>query len=226
MVRITASQISNPTTLRTWNHKTSSANTSDSTMAAPVSTISSPIQNQKQNQPFTVSWGSGATDVANYTIYVSQDMAPYYAWQSQVPPTMTSGTFTPSPSANGHTYYFSSVAQDLVGNTEPTTPLPGEASTHVVGVEQEVRWTLALEGARPNPAKDAIHVWFTLPNKDAATLELLDVAGRRVMKRDVGSMGPGPHLVTWGGPRLKSGLYFLRLLQGGRVLKTRVAMIR
>ena len=70
-------------------------------------------------------------------------------------------------------------------------------------------------------------MWFTLPNRDPATLELIDIAGRRLMRREVGSLGPGPHLMTMGAAtRLKSGIYFLRLIRGDQVLHARVALIR
>ena len=70
-------------------------------------------------------------------------------------------------------------------------------------------------------------MWFTLPSQEPATLELIDVAGRRVMRREVGSLGPGRHSLDMGAStRLRPGLYFLRLAQRGRVLNARVAVIR
>ncbi len=53
---------------------------------------------------------------------------------------------------------------------------------------------LELEGARPNPAvAGQLTVAFTLPNAEPARLELIDVSGRRLAARDVGSLGPGRH---------------------------------
>jgi hypothetical protein len=113
-----------------------------------------------------------------------------------------------------------------VGNSEQKSgPDPG-ATTHSTTAVAETRdrFELALEGARPNPAHGgSMNVWFTLASREAATLELIDIAGRRVARRQVGALGPGPHLVTLGPSlRLKSGLYFLRLVQGERALTTRV----
>jgi hypothetical protein len=72
-----------------------------------------------------------------------------------------------------------------------------------------------------------IHAWFTLPSRDPATLELIDIAGRRVVRHEVGAWGPGPQVLTLGAsPRLTSGLYFLRLTQAGRVLNARVVLMR
>jgi len=53
-----------------------------------------------------------------------------------------------------------------------------------------------------------------LPTDDAASLELLDIAGRRVASRDVGSLGRGRHQVTLeGSARLAPGVYLVRLVQ-------------
>jgi hypothetical protein len=64
-------------------------------------------------------------------------------------------------------------------------------------------------------------------DRETATLDLIDVAGRRVLRREVGSLGPGPHSVTLeAAPPIRPGLYFLRLARGPRVLTDRVAVIR
>lgn len=83
----------------------------------------------------------------------------------------------------------------------------------------------ALSRVAPNPATDRMAVSFTLPSSEPATLELLDVSGRRWLGQDVGPLGAGAHRVelrTAG--RVPPGLYFLRLAQGGRVAASRVAI--
>ena len=67
---------------------------------------------------------------------------------------------------------------------------------------------------------------FTLSGGGAATLELLDVAGRRIASRDVGSLGAGAHAVTLGaGRRLAPGVYLIRLAQRGRSATMRAAIL-
>jgi hypothetical protein len=82
----------------------------------------------------------------------------------------------------------------------------------------------ALDGTRPNPAIGGrLMVHFALATGEAATLELLDVAGRRVTGRTVGTLGAGRHSIDLGeGRRLKPGLYFVRLTQGAnqRIVRT------
>lgn len=87
------------------------------------------------------------------------------------------------------------------------------------------RATFAIGRVAPNPAFDRMRVTFTLPSAEPATLELLDVTGRRWLAREVGSLGAGIHsleLATAG--QVPPGLYFLRLAQGARVASSRVAV--
>jgi hypothetical protein len=86
---------------------------------------------------------------------------------------------------------------------------------------------LALEGALPNPAVRLVNVSLSLADGSPATLSVLDVAGRAVMSREVGSLGAGHHTVPLDlGPAAAPGVYWLRLTQGGRALLARAAVIR
>jgi hypothetical protein len=86
---------------------------------------------------------------------------------------------------------------------------------------------LALEGARPNPAVGgALAVAFTLSSAEAAKLELIDVTGRRLVARDVGSLGPGAHSVNLGeGTRIPPGIYLVRLSAAEQRLTRRVVAL-
>ena len=75
----------------------------------------------------------------------------------------------------------------------------------------------SLEGLRPNPAAGDLIVAFTLPSASPATLELLDVSGRRLLSREVGALGAGHHRLRLDeGLSLAPGIYWLRLTQDGR----------
>ena len=88
-----------------------------------------------------------------------------------------------------------------------------------------VRLTLGL--ARPNPTSADIIVTFDLPTSAPATIQLLDLSGRRVFSRDVGSFGPGrPTLNLGTGLDLRSGIYFVRLAQSGQEATTRISVVR
>jgi hypothetical protein len=84
---------------------------------------------------------------------------------------------------------------------------------------------LSLDGARPNPSTGAMNVFFSLPNESPATLTVLDIAGRVVMAREVGSLGAGQHLVPLGST-IAPGVYWLRLAQTSRALYARTVVIR
>ena len=89
------------------------------------------------------------------------------------------------------------------------------------------RLVFALEGARPNPAvARQLTEFFSLASAEAAKLELINVSGRRWAMREVGSLGPGRHSVTFGaGGRIPPGIYLARLTQGGHSLTRRVAVL-
>ena len=85
----------------------------------------------------------------------------------------------------------------------------------------------ALEGVTPNPTTRLGHVRFALASSAPAALDLIDPSGRRLMRRDVGALGPGEHVIDLDlGPPLPAGIYLVRLTQAGRSLAARVIAIR
>ena len=104
-----------------------------------------------------------------------------------------------------------------------------------------VTWELRLQGSspppmgplallvagQPNPSSRGLGVSFTLPRTGSARIDVLDAAGRRLVSRDVGSLGPGRHVLRIGeGLRIRPGIYFLRLTQGGRTATAKTAVIQ
>ena len=85
----------------------------------------------------------------------------------------------------------------------------------------------ALDGLRPNPAIGAMRVSFSLPAAGAASLELLDLSGRRVIDREVGGLGAGRHVLRLdSGERIVPGIYWLRLRQGAQQMLARAVVMR
>jgi len=85
---------------------------------------------------------------------------------------------------------------------------------------------LTLQGARPNPTAGNLVVSFTLPSAAAATLSVIDVSGRKVIERDVGTLGVGSHVVDLRGAELAPGVYLIRLSQAGILRSARVCVTR
>ena len=83
---------------------------------------------------------------------------------------------------------------------------------------------LALGGFQPNPAGAGAGVQFTLQGAAPARLEMIDVAGRQVFSREVGSLGTGEHRVGVNGAT--PGIYLLRLTQSGHTVTTKATLIQ
>jgi len=85
---------------------------------------------------------------------------------------------------------------------------------------------LDLRGACPNPSVGEMTVQLTLPDAAPATLELLDLAGRRVWSQDVGRLGGGPHVIRVSAERdVGPGLYMLRLTHGSASFTRKVVRL-
>lgn len=95
-------------------------------------------------------------------------------------------------------------------------------------VEVPVAYRFALSGLRPNPSAGSdLRVAFTLARAAPASLELFDAAGRRVLARAAGSLGPGRHLFALSqGTRVEPGVYWLRLTQGTESATARAVVVR
>ena len=103
----------------------------------------------------------------------------------------------------------------------------GEITTPEVWVDVPVRAFFALDGLRPNPAVDDLVVSFSLPSAEPARLEMFDLAGRRVLAWEVGSLGAGAQRLNLShGVRPPAGIYSLRLIQGERRAVARAVVMK
>jgi galactose oxidase-like protein len=85
----------------------------------------------------------------------------------------------------------------------------------------------ALVRAVPNPSTGPMHVSFTLRERAPVVLELYDLAGRRLARRELGPLGPGDHAGRFDeATALPTGLYLVRLVRPRETVIARVVHVR
>jgi hypothetical protein len=97
----------------------------------------------------------------------------------------------------------------------------------VLGVETAPGAALAMHRAFPNPSRGDLTLSFTLGAGGPARLELVDVAGRSVLERDLGGLNAGRHELRLGAgaARLPAGMYFARITQREHSATSRVVVL-
>lgn len=86
---------------------------------------------------------------------------------------------------------------------------------------------LRLDRPWPNPSRGTVLLGFALPEGGHAILEMVDLSGRRMARRDLGSLEAGEHrLVFEEAGALPAGTYWLRLVKDGQVRTRSVLLIR
>jgi hypothetical protein len=123
------------------------------------------------------------------------------------------------------------LAQLSIRSYDAVLPLAGVpvsllvSTTAAVGDQGSV--SFALHGVIPNPPVRELMVSFSLPDAQPATLDLLDLAGRRIQSVDVGSQGAGRHSVSLGrSGALPSGIYLVRLQRAGHSFVSKCLIVR
>jgi hypothetical protein len=96
-----------------------------------------------------------------------------------------------------------------------------------VWVDVPDAWRLALSAPRPNPGSGPASFAITLADRAPASIELLDLQGRRVAHRDLSTLDPGSHVVRFEeAAALAPGVYLARLTQGVDTRTVRMIRIR
>jgi hypothetical protein len=122
----------------------------------------------------------------------------------------------------GNDYKISAV--DVNGNESSFALITPQQTT---GVGDGVPVVFALEAVVPNPTRgNSLNVVFGLPTAEPAELDLWDVRGRRVVAREVGSLGAGRHTVNLAeSRRVATGIYWVQLVQGANRQRKSLAVI-
>ncbi|MFN8548175.1 MAG: hypothetical protein U0527_09505 [Candidatus Eisenbacteria bacterium] len=97
----------------------------------------------------------------------------------------------------------------------------------------EVEWggaALSLEAPRPHPVRARSVLRFSTRVPGRATLDVIDVAGRRAARLLDAAFAAGAHEFAWDprradGRRMPAGVYYLRLSSGGQSVDRRVLLL-
>lgn len=84
----------------------------------------------------------------------------------------------------------------------------------------------ALESPYPNPFNASVNLQFELAQAGETQLQIFDVAGRNVATVVNGNYLPGVYSVQWDGAKAATGVYFVRLSQGGKMATQKLLMIK
>ncbi len=90
---------------------------------------------------------------------------------------------------------------------------------------EAARYELTLHCVNPNPTRGPLRVELSLGSGERASLELVDVTGRRMAVRDVGALGSGRHHVDLR-ENLPAGIYLVRLTQGSRTRVMKAVVLK
>ncbi len=128
----------------------------------------------------------------------------------------------------GANIYFALRARDERGNwSRISNTLMTEAVTGVDGAALR----LDFSAAQPSPANATTHFVLNLPRRTQATVEVLDVTGRRVRELVRAELAAGEHDVAWdlkddGGHLSRAGVYFVRAKALEEQFLRRVVVLR
>ena len=132
-------------------------------------------------------------------------------------------TFTDTNVVPGEHYSYELVVSDQTGEADA-----GQVALTIptaLGVTTNSGVDFALHSVWPNPGS-SLDVSFVLPGSEPARLDVVDISGRVVGGREVGSLGAGVHRVNLGSAKtFAPGVYFVRLSRGGETLTTRAVVM-
>jgi hypothetical protein len=111
--------------------------------------------------------------------------------------------------------------------------LPPQCDTGVAvgGADPSIPSPALTLGVHPNPFNPGTRIAFTLDRPGAASLQILDVAGRRIRTLQAGHLGAGRHVLDWrgdddGGRPVATGVYLVVLETGDGMATRKITLAR
>ena len=109
----------------------------------------------------------------------------------------------------------------LVWSAGAVASTSAEAQVDVPGLR------FALACASANPSREGLRVALSLPDGGPTEIAVYDVAGRQLVRREIGAFGPGDHTVELAARgTLRPGVYLVRMRRSGESLVTRAVVLQ
>jgi hypothetical protein len=185
------------------------------------------LQVQRQGtDDVRVQWSANADiDLAGYSVYraVAQGGPYTRVTGSLLTPTQYLDTTIPAGTA---AVWYQITATDASGNESPRS-----SAATISLVEAAANWR--LESGYPNPSAfgSVVHLPMLVPsNAGGAVVEIMNAAGHRVWRRDLGSLGAGPFTLDWDGRNdagrdVAPGVYTAWLVTNGTRMATKLVRL-
>ena len=119
----------------------------------------------------------------------------------------------------------------LYGNYKIEPRDDADIAVNPVGVDDPVASKVGLAQNMPNPFNPKTTIAFTLPTPQDVTIDVFDIAGRRVVTLIDDSLGAGQHFVEWtgrdaDGKKVASGIYFYRMNVGDQEFSKKMVLLK
>jgi hypothetical protein len=207
-----------------WESGTASARSVDN--IAPAAPLLLAIQRSGQNAVLT--WKpSDAADFSKYALYRASS-AGVQAVPTNFLIDATLPAFTDVGAADAG-YHYVVAARDAHGNQSPPSNEVSLAGATHVGDTPSI--TALTVQAIPNPFSSETDLNIGAPEAGAATVEMFDIAGKRILSRPLGALQKGWQKVTLAaidheGRTIASGVYFCRVTMNGTTVTRKLVIAR
>jgi hypothetical protein len=182
---------------------------------APTATLFSLVSAEADGEGVKLEWFTTAGASTSARVY------------RRTPDTGWSSLSSVQPDGTGAIRYRDAVVEPgvMYGYRLGISTTAGDRYSGVAWVRAFEGHVLALDGLRPNPADRELAVSLSLPDGERAVIELVDLAGRVVARREIVGQ-PGNHLINLrDGGDVEPGVYFVRLTHGGSLLTRKACVV-
>lgn len=115
---------------------------------------------------------------------------------------------------------------DMINNNQMVLAGMIPLSTPIITYKGLMADHFTLSQNYPNPFNPITEIAFTLPNAAHVKLKVFNVVGQCVAVLADGELSAGPHVITWDGSEVASGVYLYRLQAGDYVDAKKMVLMK